>query len=201
VQAAARIRAIAANGLLFSTDSYDIERYEEARALAEEILAGAAGVEVSAVRAMFDEPGYVTPKVDVRAVVFDGEGRVLLDRERADGLWSLPGGWAETTDSPREAVERELLEEAFIRGRVRRLLAVIDRARHPHTPQPHRVYKLVIECEALEELPFDCSGEVLERGFFSFEDLPPLSTTRVTASWLLPLQRFADGADGFLELD
>jgi 8-oxo-dGTP pyrophosphatase MutT (NUDIX family) len=43
--------------------------------------------------------GYATPKVDVRAAVFDGE-RLLLVREREDNCWTLPGGWADVGDSP-----------------------------------------------------------------------------------------------------
>jgi ADP-ribose pyrophosphatase YjhB (NUDIX family) len=46
----------------------------------------------------FDD-GHPTPKVDVRAVVDDGD-RILLVRERADDRWALPGGWADTGLSP-----------------------------------------------------------------------------------------------------
>ena len=46
--------------------------------------------------------GYATPKIDVRAAVFDGEGRVLLVEE-TDGF-TLPGGWAD----PRESASLEI---------------------------------------------------------------------------------------------
>jgi 8-oxo-dGTP pyrophosphatase MutT (NUDIX family) len=48
--------------------------------------------------------------VDVRAVVFR-EGKVLLTKERADGRWTLPGGWADVGSSPGEMAARETLEE------------------------------------------------------------------------------------------
>lgn len=195
VKSAARLRAIAANGLLFATDPYDLERYTEARALAESILAAAADVDLDAAHEMFEEPGYVTPKVDVRGAVFDAGGRLLLVRERTDGGWSLPGGWSETHESPREAVEREVLEEACVRVRATRLLAVVDRSRHPHTPSPNSVYKLVFGCELLEELPFDDSGETLEARYFAFDDLPELSLRRVAPSWIARLEPYARDPD------
>ena len=37
------------------------------------------------------ETGYATPKVDVRAAVFDDDDRVLMVRETCDGgRWTLP---------------------------------------------------------------------------------------------------------------
>ena len=57
------------------------------------------------------QPGYATPKVDVRAACFR-DGRLLMVRERSDGGWCLPGGWADVGDRPAAAAEREVLEEA-----------------------------------------------------------------------------------------
>jgi 8-oxo-dGTP pyrophosphatase MutT (NUDIX family) len=42
------------------------------------------------------ENGYATPKVDVRAAVYDDDDRVLMVRKTSDdGHWTLPGGWAD----------------------------------------------------------------------------------------------------------
>src|SRR5699024_5213261 len=79
--------------------------------------------------------GYTTPKLDVRAGVFDAAGRVLLVREIADDhRWTLPGGWCDVLESPRGAVEREVLEEAGLAARVTHLAAVLDRHLWPHVP-------------------------------------------------------------------
>ena len=45
------------------------------------------------------------------AVVFDGEGRVLVQQRAESGEWSLPGGAIEPGETPAEAVRRELREE------------------------------------------------------------------------------------------
>jgi hypothetical protein len=56
------------------------------------------------------EVGYATLKVDVRGAVFRGD-TLLLVREREDGWWTLPGGWADVGESPSEVVVREVYEE------------------------------------------------------------------------------------------
>src|SRR5438067_12262787 len=69
---------------------------------------------------------YPTPKVDVRGVVFDTEGRLLLVRESSDGRWSLPGGWADLGDSLSGAVTREIQEESGYPTRATKILAALN---------------------------------------------------------------------------
>jgi ADP-ribose pyrophosphatase YjhB (NUDIX family) len=40
------------------------------------------------------------------ALILDDEGRVLLVRRADDGLWAMPGGWAELGETPELAVVR-----------------------------------------------------------------------------------------------
>ena len=57
----------------------------------------------------------------------DRQGRVLVARRNLEpGLnaWALPGGFAESGESPEAACLRELREETGLRGRVTRLLGV-----------------------------------------------------------------------------
>ncbi|MDQ3861982.1 MAG: NUDIX domain-containing protein, partial [Actinomycetota bacterium] len=107
------------------------------------------------------------------------EGWILLVKEPGDGGWSLPGGWANVGESASEAAARETLEESGYTVRPVRLLAAYDRDKHGHPPIPHHVYKLVFECEILEEIP---SSEVDTEGarFFGENELPGLSISRVT---------------------
>jgi len=122
--------------------------------------------------------GPATPKVDVRAAVFDGEA-ILLIKEPDDGGWSLPGGWADVGESPAEAVAREAYEESGYRVRVSRLLSAYDRDRHGHPPSPYHVYKLVFLCEILNHDP-SVAAEADGIGFFAADAIPPLSLSRVT---------------------
>jgi ADP-ribose pyrophosphatase YjhB (NUDIX family) len=124
------------------------------------------------------ESGYPTPKVDVRGVVFRDD-RLLLVREREDGLWTLPGGWADVGESPREAVEKEIREETGYHTRAVKLLAVWDRDRHGAPPLPWYVYKLAIRCELIGGMAAD-SIETEAAEFFAEDQIPPLSRGRVT---------------------
>ena len=82
------------------------------------------------------ETGYVTPKVEVRGAVFRAaDEHVLLVRETADGLWTLPGGWADVNDSPSGAIRREIEQEVGI-SRARRQAR---RAVRPQRARPHAV--------------------------------------------------------------
>ena len=52
--------------------------------------------------------------VGVRAIVLDHQHHVLLVKHRYDQRWYLPGGKVEKDETLREAIQRELKEEANI---------------------------------------------------------------------------------------
>ncbi len=98
-----RLQAIAQDGLTYAQDDYDVGRYEQLREIAAEILASHSTGELGDARRLLElETGPATPKVDVRAAVFDGD-KILLVKEPDDGGWSLPGGWADIGGTPAEA--------------------------------------------------------------------------------------------------
>ncbi len=172
------LQTIASAGLTYSRDAFDRERFEQVRAVAAEILSRHTDLELPQAQArLLAEPGYVTPKVDVRAAVFDGD-RVLLVREVSDGRWSLPGGWADVGESPAEVAAREVREEAGLEVRVARLLAVLDKCKHPHPPQISYVYKLFFLCEVTGGA-LRTSAETPAVDWFRRDALPPLSLDRV----------------------
>lgn len=180
------MRALAQNGLTFTRDPFDRERYQELQRLAAELLAGELKIPPERAEALWcGEEGYATPKVDVRGGVFSGD-RVLLVRERADGKWTLPGGWVDVNDSPAAAVEREIREESGYEARAVKLAALIDRRRHPHPPSVHHIYKLMFVCE-LTGGQATTSSETDAVGFFPVAALPALSTGRVLAPQIVRL--------------
>lgn len=195
---AQRLAALAQTGLTYARDHFDRERYLEVRALAAEMLAAGAGEEPRRVAGLLAaEEGYATPKVDVRAAVFDG-GRVLLVRERVDGGWTLPGGWADVGESPGVAAAREVREESGYEVRTTKLLAVWDKLRHDHPPDPFHAYKLVFRCELTGGAPAT-SHETTGVDFFAEDALPPLSLPRTTEAQLRRL--FAHARDPGLPTD
>jgi ADP-ribose pyrophosphatase YjhB (NUDIX family) len=181
----ARLQAIAQAGLELTDGVYDRERYAALRTLATEIATAHLELPTPAERLRLEkllagDSGYPTPKVDVRALV-RRDGEVLLVRERADGRWSLPGGWADVGWAPSAMVEREVAEESGFVVRARRLLALWDRSRHNPGPYPHAVYKVAVACDLVGGSARP-SIETLEVGWFPPEALPELSTGRITAA-------------------
>ncbi len=175
-----RLQAIAQNGLTFARDPYDIERYQAVRQIAAEMLAPGSGLTPAVIVGLLEkETGYATPKVDVRGVVFR-EDKLLLVRERSDGQWTLPGGWADVCASPAENVVREIHEESGFLTRAVKILAVFDRSLHPHEPPfAFHVYKMFILC-VLTGGEATVSSETDSVGFFAESEIPGLSNTRVT---------------------
>jgi ADP-ribose pyrophosphatase YjhB (NUDIX family) len=177
-----RLQAIAQNGLTFATDHFDRERYQAVRQIAAEMLADASGVSPARILGLLEkDAGYATPKVDVRGVVFRDE-KILLVREKSDGGWTLPGGWADIGQSPAESVEREIWEESGYTARAQKILAVFDRAKHPHEPPfAFHIYKIFIRCALTGGEP-RLTAETDAVGFFGEDEIPPLSNTRVTGA-------------------
>ena len=103
---------------------------------------------------------------------------ILLVKEKADGLWSLPGGWADIGFSPNETVVNEVREETGLEVTPKKLLAVMDKRCHPHPPEADYVYKFFIQCE-LNSGSFTSAFDILDKGFFAKDALPPLSLNRV----------------------
>lgn len=191
---ARRLQGIAQNGLTYARDPYDVERYQAIRAVAAQIMGAQLGVAPHAVVDLFSQDsGHATPKVDVRGVVFR-DRQMLLVRERSDGLWTLPGGWADVGESPAESVVREIDEESGYTTRAVKLLAVYDRDKQGHPPLPWHVYKLFFLCElastgeprrdrsaARAAAPEGAShDETDDAAFFAENAIPRLSLSRVT---------------------
>ncbi|NPV57237.1 MAG: NUDIX hydrolase [Anaerolineae bacterium] len=174
-----KLQAISQNGLAYATNPFETQRCLEIQQIAAEIIAGHTHHAYQDILDLFgSEAGYATPKLDVRGVVFQDDA-ILLVREVADGGWTLPGGWVDIDESPREAVEKEVREESGYIVRATRLLAVYDRNKHPHPPYIHHIIKLFILCELIGGAPaesIETSGAV----FFPQHAIPPLSIPRVT---------------------
>ncbi|WP_019423478.1 NUDIX hydrolase N-terminal domain-containing protein [Paenibacillus sp. OSY-SE] len=200
LQWAKRLQALAQTGLTYTKDVYDRERYEELREMSVDMMANYSKVNKEQIELAFAaEDGYATPKVDVRGVVFK-DNRILLVREKADGAWSLPGGWADIGYSPAEIAVKEINEESGYEAEAVRLLAVMDKRLHHHPPEPYHVYKLFIQCRVV-------GGEALSGvetsavRFFREDELPELSVERNTERQIRTMFEFLKQPDKPVILD
>ena len=176
---AQRIRALSQTGLAYAINGYEIERFNELTAISDQIVSLVSGVSDTEINACYTPvKEYVTPKVDIRAVIFNEKDEVLLVREKVDGRWSMPGGWSDVGYTPKEVAVKEAKEETGLDVYADRLLAVMDKRCHAHPVGPFYIYKMFILCEVIGG-KFSETFDILDQGFFSLDNLPPLSLDRI----------------------
>lgn len=192
---AQRLQALAQAGLTFSAGPYDLERYHEIRAISARLLQEISDAPFEKIFHAFTfETGYQTPKVDIRGVVFNGTDEILLVSEKLDGgKWTLPGGWADVGLTPFEVAAKEVKEESGLLVEPVRLLALLDKRKHYHPPQPWYVYKAFILCRATGGELIQETPETAGARWFTAREIESidLSEDRTTLSQLRLMFEFA----------
>ena len=167
---AREIQALAQTGMHYSQDEYQRQRYQRLLEISAEMVSEHSNLPYDIVMNAFSTPiGYATPRVDVRGAVFK-DNRLLMVRERMDGGWTLPGGWADVGDIPSEAAEREVWEEAGFHVNAIKVIGVYDANRLGRLELFH-AFKIVYMCELIDGEPRP-SIETSEVDFFDRENLP-----------------------------
>jgi len=114
--------------------------------------------------------------VGVRAVVFDGEGRIFLVKHSYVSGWHLPGGGVETGETIVTALERELREE----GNIELTEPPVLHAIYFNRRISRRDHVAVYIVRAFRQLaPPQPNREIVAHGFFAPQALPE-DTTRAT---------------------
>ena len=198
---AQRIRAMSQTALTYSSNEYEIDRCKELIEISERITSIVSGISEEEISVCFSPiKEYVTPKVDIRAVIFNDKDEILLVKEKADGRWALPGGWSDVGFTPTEIVVKEAKEETGFDVRVIRMLAILDKRCYNHPTSTFYVYKLCFLCEITggdDALTFD----ILDRGFFALDNLPPLSLDRIMPEQIFLLDKLRRSPDSKVYCD
>lgn len=172
------LQALAQAGLEYGRDKFDRERYERIREIAAEIMAQHTDLPLDKVKELFcNESGYQTPKLETRAAIFQGE-KILLVQE-SDGRWALPGGWADVDITVKENTIKEVKEEAGLDVTADLVIALQDQHKHNRPRNAYGVCKVLVLCTALGG-SFQPNLETLDSRYFALEELPPLSTGKIT---------------------
>jgi ADP-ribose pyrophosphatase YjhB (NUDIX family) len=167
---AREIQALSQTGYYYSENEYQRERYHRLTEIAAEIISAHTRLDYTQIATDFHaQSGYATPRVDVRGAVFRHH-RLLLVRERLDGAWTMPGGWADVGDVPSEAAEREVWEEAGFRVKARKIIGVYD-ANRVGPLELYHAFKIIFLCDLIdgEARP---SNETSDVAFFDLPDIP-----------------------------
>jgi ADP-ribose pyrophosphatase YjhB (NUDIX family) len=169
---AREIQALSQTGYHYAQDDYQRLRYKRLIEIAAEIVDEHTDLDAAHVLEAFCTPiGYATPRVDVRGAVFCDQS-LLLVRERIDGGWTMPGGWADVGEIPSTAAEREVLEEAGFQVKATKVVGVYDSNRLEPLELFH-AYKIVFMCDLIGGSA-SSSIETSEVRFFGKNELPEL---------------------------
>lgn len=115
-----------------------------------------------------------TPAVGCDVFVVDERSRVLLVRQAADGLWSLPGGAQDFGETPSQCAARECREETGYRVRVVELIGAFSSLAIDGFPNGESEYVgLLFYAEVIGGGP-EASGEIAAVGWFDVDECPSL---------------------------
>ena len=159
------LRRIAQLGLNYTQDPFDRARYERLLELAAIEYEALSGLPKDAIIERFRRDlGHVTPHVGVDAAVYDSERRLLLVCRSDDGLWAMPGGWAELGETPQRSTEREVFEETGLIVEAREIISVTSRLPGDYC-QPHTSCHLLFHC-VVTGGTIATTDEALEVGYY-----------------------------------
>lgn len=107
-----------------------------------------------------------------RAIILNSQNEVLLVKHTYTPGWHFPGGGVERGESPRQAVIREIKEEAGIISLQQP--EIIDCYSNVYLGVPDIVTLYLIK--EFQITPFECNKEIAEVKWFSIENLPADAT-------------------------
>ena len=170
------IQSLAQNGLAYTNNVYDKERFERLRDISAEMLSMKTDLSLAKVKDLFcNEKGYQTPKLDTRAVIFKDD-KILLVKEN-NGTWSLPGGWVDVLESVASNTVKEAKEETGLDVVPKRIIAIQDRNKHNKPIYAYGICKIFVLCEVIGG-KFEKNIETIETNYFSLDELPLLAEAK-----------------------
>lgn len=169
---AREIQAIGQTGLAYTDNVFDIERWNRLRDIACEMMQARVGLPFELVKEAFAfDKGYCTPKLDTRAAIFNERGEILMVQEKRRGVWDLPGGWCDESESIFSNAVKEAREEAMMEVTPVKLIAILDADCRNPASFPYTVLRCFVEC-APGSWHFSPTTETQDCRFFDKEHLP-----------------------------
>lgn len=171
VDIALELQALARNGLTYTKDIYDKERFENISKLAAELIEIKTELDGKVVLDIFNnQKGYQTPKVETRGVIFQ-DNKLLLVKEK--NKWALPGGWMDYNMKVSTNTIKEVEEETGLQVQTKRIIAVQNRNIHNYPKTIFEVIKIFVECEVITG-SFKENIETTEAKYFSLKEIKGL---------------------------
>jgi 8-oxo-dGTP pyrophosphatase MutT (NUDIX family) len=130
-------------------------------------------------------------------ILFDSEGRVLMEQRSDNGSWCFPGGAVEPGERVEEAVQREVLEETGLTVDGLELFGVFSGEElHYIYPNKDEVYIIdIVYSAAYMDGVLRLNDESKAAAFFRISELPPDISPPVIPIVRELKKRFADNAE------
>lgn len=168
-----KVQSVSKIGLLYSKDEYAIENYEELQALSKKALEELCEFNLDR-NNYFDKDIYPTPSVSVRGYVLNELNQLLFVKEKSTQTWSIPGGWCDIGDTPKQSICLELLQEAGIIVEPTKILSVLNRNLYKDNRCTTTEYSISFHCQYISG-QFKDNHETCDAKYFSIDQLPVLS--------------------------
>ena len=194
------IQAISQIGLTYKKNHYDEENFTQLMNIAADMVAFHTQRSPEELEQNFlAQPGYATVKVDVRGAVIR-DGQLLLVKERVDGKWTMPGGWADVGETPAQSIIREVWEESGFDVKPVKVIAVLDANRRGRPMEFYHAFKIIFLCEIIGG-EAATSEETSDVGFFDLDNLPELSVNRTSPEHVAEIRRHLEDPARATEFD
>ena len=190
------VQSISQIGLSFSDDPYAIENYQELKKLSVEILARYSNLALDQCD-LYKDYMYPTPQPAVRTLVMGEDQQLLLVQEKDTDLWSLPGGWCDIDQSPKQSAIKEVVEESGYTIECSRLLGVFDRRNYVKSSL-YDVYCLYFLGNVVTGKA-KCNHETIAVKWFNINELPPLSSKNSIQEIQKAYQVYKNNLDTYFE--
>lgn len=183
LEIAREIQQLSQTGAAFAVTDYEKQRYKRLTEIVADIISHHTDLEKESVKkVLMNQPGYATPKVDVRSAVIKDE-KILLVQETTDNCWAMPGGWADVGNVPSEVAIRETKEESGFDVKPIKVIGVYDANRIGRRLEFFHAFKIIFLCELIGG-EAATSDETLDVQFFDFNKIPTLSLNRTNEKHL-----------------
>ena len=189
---AREIQQLSQTGLAFAVTDYEKQRYKKLMEITAEMVDHHTSLESEEVaKVLMAQPGYATPKIDVRAALINDEGKILLVKEVMDKKWAMPGGWADVGDIPSEVAIRETKEESGYDVKPKKVIGVFDANRSGRPLEFFHAFKIIFLCDLLGG-EAKTSDETEDVSFFNMNEIPPLSQSRTNVKHINEIKLHLD---------
>lgn len=170
------LREIAAYGLTFCSNQYDIENYEKIRAIAIRIMHLTTALDYTdfsqVQKAVYGRP---TPLLIVDGAVINNKEEILLIRRLDNNQWAFPGGHLNVNENLQEGLVREVEEEVGLKVKPIRVIGLF-RNQINNSSCLVSSYTVLFLCNVMEKDPhgdnYINEFEVLEKKWFDLDKIP-----------------------------